>query len=184
MKYIGWLLFFITAGIGIFIYINTAKRYKKIIEEKDKEINMWIEKVKILEKDTVKTVENVDRSKSLIVSIQSDKIFTDYISNDLTVFGKDTLSKVINSIDSIEGEILIGVHTDDLPIGKNLRGRFPTNWELSAFRAAKIAKFFMKEGISSNRIIAAGFANSQPVDEGKTGEARKKNRRVEISIIK
>ncbi len=184
MKYIGWILFFLTAGLGGFFFINSVNRYKKALQEKDRELKMWIDKVKELKSDTVKSEDNKGREMLLFAEIPSDGFFTDYVNNQLTVSAMDTLSKIATALDTMEGNILIGVHTDDLPIGKSLQKRFPTNWELSSFRAAVIARFLIKQGIEPDRLIPAGFAYSRPLNREKTPEARRENRRIDIYILR
>lgn len=51
-------------------------------------------------------------------------------------------------------------HTDSSPI-QTLQ--FPSNWELSAARAAGVVKFFLESGISSQKLKASGFADAVPI---------------------
>lgn len=51
-------------------------------------------------------------------------------------------------------------HTDSSPI-KSLQ--YPSNWELSAARAAGVVKFFLESGISSQKLKASGFADALPI---------------------
>ena len=64
-------------------------------------------------------------------------------------------------------------HTDDRPIAT---ATFPSNWELSAARAASAARYLIAHGIASARIDVEGYADVRPLD----AEARDANRRVEI----
>ena len=50
-------------------------------------------------------------------------------------------------------------HTDDEPINT---ARYPSNWELSASRAAGIIRFLISQDIDSVRMKATGFADTQP----------------------
>jgi chemotaxis protein MotB len=76
-------------------------------------------------------------------------------------------------------------HTDDLPIRSD---RFPTNWELSAARAARIVRFFGENQVEKNRLKASGFADTKPKvpnldDQGRPiAENRATNRRIEVKI--
>ena len=74
-------------------------------------------------------------------------------------------------------------HTDDVPISSNLIEKFPSNWELSAARAAAVVGFLTDRGGISPEIFAAvGRSFYQPVGSNKSDEGRAQNRRAEIII--
>ena len=71
-------------------------------------------------------------------------------------------------------------HTDDQPIHTLL---YPSNWELSAMRAAEVMRFMESEfRIPASRIEARGYGEFKPIAENDTPEGRAKNRRVEIRL--
>lgn len=76
-------------------------------------------------------------------------------------------------------------HTDDIPIRSY---KFPSNWELSASRAANVLRQMIESGIPQDQSRAIGFADIRPLIEPRdsTGSlvpgARAANRRVEIVI--
>ena len=70
-------------------------------------------------------------------------------------------------------------HTDKRPISTP---QFPSNWELSAARAIAVAKILVDEGVSPNRLVAAGFGEFQPIDTADTPEAYRRNRRIEFKL--
>ncbi len=83
-------------------------------------------------------------------------------------------------------DILIEIdgHTDDVPIRTK---QFPSNWELSASRSTQVVRYFIRQGISKNKLKASGFADSRPkvpnIVNGKPNRTnRAKNRRVKVSI--
>jgi len=67
------------------------------------------------------------------------------------------------------------------PIG-NLAQRYPTNWELSAARAALAVRFFVGEGLSDARFWAIGRAANDPVASNSTAEGRADNRRLRLVL--
>ncbi len=71
-------------------------------------------------------------------------------------------------------------HTDDRPI-RTLQ--FPSNWELSAARAARIVRLFEERGIVPGRMVVAGMGENQPVADNATTEGRNRNRRVTLVIL-
>lgn len=83
------------------------------------------------------------------------------------------LKKLPNSID-VEG------HTDNLPINNEL---FPSNWELSAARAASVVHLFTRYGVNPQRLSSIGYAEFRPVASNSTAEGRVRNRRVKVVIL-
>jgi chemotaxis protein MotB len=81
---------------------------------------------------------------------------------------------------SIKGrEFQVGGHTDNKPIRTK---RFPSNWELSGARAIDVGELLIEYGVPGNRISAAAYADTQPVESNDTAEGRAKNRRIEIAL--
>jgi len=70
-------------------------------------------------------------------------------------------------------------HTDSRPISN---ARFPSNWELSAARAISVAQYLVTQGVSPNRLVAAGFGEFTPLDPAETDEAYRRNRRIEFKL--
>ncbi len=71
-------------------------------------------------------------------------------------------------------------HTDDRPIST---AAFPSNWELSAARAASVVHLFMDRGIAPERLAVMGFGQYRPAGPNDTLAGRNANRRVEIVIL-
>jgi chemotaxis protein MotB len=76
--------------------------------------------------------------------------------------------------------IRIEGHTDTRPIRTS---QFPSNWELSAARAARIVRLFEGHGISPGRMVVAGLGENRPLADNTTEEGRNRNRRVTIVIL-
>nr|WP_315487539.1 flagellar motor protein MotD [uncultured Undibacterium sp.] len=70
--------------------------------------------------------------------------------------------------------------TDNVPI-KN--STYPSNWELSAVRASRVARLFMENGVDENRMTAVGQGPKLPVGSNDTAEGRARNRRVTVTIL-
>jgi chemotaxis protein MotB len=75
-------------------------------------------------------------------------------------------------------------HTDNIPIRGALRGRFPTNWELSTARATAAVRFLVeKAGVDPRRVGAVGYGEFRPIADNNTVEGRARNRRIAITIL-
>lgn len=78
-------------------------------------------------------------------------------------------------------EIRIEGHTDNVPLGPNIRYR--DNWELSAARAQNVMRLLQIEtGIPEERFAVAGYGEFNPVADNASESGRNQNRRVEIYI--
>ena len=71
-------------------------------------------------------------------------------------------------------------HTDDRPINTL---QFPSNWELSAARAASVVHFLMRAGIEPERMAAIGYGEHRPIAGNDQEEGRQRNRRVTLVIL-
>ena len=63
-----------------------------------------------------------------------------------------------------------------------LGGRFPSNWELSAARAISVVRYLVDKGIPPDHLVAAGYGEFQPIEEGDSEDAMSKNRRIELKL--
>jgi chemotaxis protein MotB len=89
------------------------------------------------------------------------------------------LRAVAGVISDTEFPIMVEGHTDNTPIN-NLR--FPSNWELSSARASSVVRLFVENGVSPDRLTAAGYADQRPIADNSTDEGRARNRRVAIML--
>ncbi|EMJ93576.1 OmpA family protein [Leptospira kirschneri str. JB] len=88
----------------------------------------------------------------------------------------DRLAEIVKENPDIE--IQIEGHTDNV-------GKKKDNLILSEKRAAAVAEYlFQKHSISKARIQTKGFGDSVPLSKNDSEEARKKNRRVNFTILK
>jgi len=71
-------------------------------------------------------------------------------------------------------------HTDARPLSG--AGRLRNNWELSAARAISVVRYLIEKGVDPKRLVAAGFGEFQPLEEGETPDALAKNRRIELKL--
>ncbi|MFS8182955.1 peptidoglycan -binding protein [Pseudovibrio denitrificans] len=102
--------------------------------------------------------------------------------------GRNQLDILASAILELEGQIpdeinwvlRVDGHTDARPLSGT--GRLRDNWELSAARAISVVKYLISKGVEPDRLVAAGFGEFQPLEEGTTDEAYAKNRRIELKL--
>jgi chemotaxis protein MotB len=107
-------------------------------------------------------------------------------SADLSPEGVEKLKGVAERIKRKfpERNLRVEGFTDSRPIGERLVDRFPSNWELSAARAAAVVRHLRwTHGIAADRFEVVGFGPHQPVATNETAEGRRQNRRVRIAVL-
>ena len=98
--------------------------------------------------------------------------------------GKQTLAKLAPVLKTMTGQkIEIKGFTDNVPIGPELRARFPSNVELSKARAQSVAELLVAQGVPASIMTTSGLGDAQPVAPNDTAQGRAKNRRVVMDIV-
>ena len=121
-------------------------------------------------------------SKFLVIRLESDVIF-DSGSAKLSTQGLETLRDIAQNYQDYPDRIMsIEGHTDNKLIAGNLARFYPTNWELSAARAAAAANFLTQQGVPEDKLRIVGFGALQPIASNDTEEGRAANRRIEIRL--
>jgi hypothetical protein len=84
-------------------------------------------------------------------------------------------------IDGVK-QVIVDGHTDDIPIKS---AKFPSNWELSAARASRVARFIVEKLRYPAKFVAvSGYGPHRPLKANTNDFNRALNRRVEIKIQK
>jgi chemotaxis protein MotB len=71
-------------------------------------------------------------------------------------------------------------HTDTRQLSAT--SPFKSNWELSSARAISVVQYLISKGVPPQRLVAAGFGEFQPIDQGNSDEAFGHNRRIELKL--
>jgi len=90
------------------------------------------------------------------------------------------LEGVAQMLKEDDHDIQIEGHTDNSPINTP---HYPTNWELSAARASRVARLFADNGVAPERLVAAGYGEFKPVESNATPEGKARNRRVIVTLL-
>ena len=90
------------------------------------------------------------------------------------------LEGLVGPVRDFPHAVVVEGHTDNVPV---LRGRYPSNWELSVARAVSVIDFFTERGASPGKFVAGGYGQYRPVHDNDTEEHRALNRRIEITLI-
>lgn len=79
----------------------------------------------------------------------------------------------------IDWALQVDGHTDSKRIANP---QFPSNWELSSARATSVVKYLISRGVPPKRLVAAGYGEFQPLEEGNTEDVLRRNRRIELKL--
>lgn len=102
-------------------------------------------------------------------------------SSDLQSDFIPVIDKLKNSLQTIEGRVIVAGHTDNVPIKTH---RFRSNWDLSSSRAVSVVHELLHDSnLKPNRFAVEGHGDAQPVVPNTSAENRAVNRRVELTII-
>ena len=115
----------------------------------------------------------------------SERILFDPGKSEIMTEGETVLNNIANLLNGElkDCEVRIEGHTDNVPIGQNLKQKYPSNWELSAARASSAVVFLTEKGqVTPKRLSAVGRADTSPVVENDTPQNKAKNRRIDIVI--
>jgi len=121
----------------------------------------------------------LERPEGLAVAVGEPLLFASGTA-ELSDPGRRVLESLGEVLERTDVGIDVEGHTDDLP---PVRGRFPTNWELSAARAVHVAEYLAAaSGVAPERLSAAGYADCKPRAANLNAQNRQLNRRVEIIL--
>ena len=79
----------------------------------------------------------------------------------------------------IDWALQVDGHTDIRPISSS---QFPSNWELSTARAISVVRYLASRGVPPKRLVAAGYGEFQPLEDGTSEEVLTRNRRIELKL--
>ncbi|THB65054.1 MAG: glycine zipper 2TM domain-containing protein [Gammaproteobacteria bacterium] len=131
---------------------------------------------KKLRKELKQTGVSVTRSGNSIILNMPGNITFASGSSDLNARFFAVLSSITKVVNEYKSTLILIVgHTDSV-------GSEKSNLILSEKRANSVASYMSSQGILSNRIMIAGYGESQPIASNENNSGRQQNRRVEITL--
>lgn len=125
-----------------------------------------------------------------LIRVRRDRLWIEVEINTSLLFASGSADlfpdarPVLEDLAEILGAFPVRIHaegfTDDVPINTP---SFPSNWELSAGRAATVIRLFAENGLDPTTMAAIGFGEHRPIADNDSAEGRMKNRRVTIVIL-
>jgi chemotaxis protein MotB len=116
----------------------------------------------------------------MLLSLPDELLFA---SNDARVApkGKQLLDDVAEVLKvASDRELQVAGHSDARPVRY---GRYPDNWRLSSERALNVMQYLIERGVARERISAAAYGSTRPIDPAQTEQAARRNRRIEIVLL-
>jgi len=116
---------------------------------------------------------------TLEVEIKTDVLFPSGVAR-VQPAAVPVLDKVAAILKPFPNAIRVEGHTDNRPINTTT---FPSNWELSAARAANVVQLFTRDGVDPARMEVLGLGEQRPVAGNDSATGRNANRRVVIVVM-
>ncbi len=149
------------------------------------------QKLKTAQRGLVRALRPQIEKGDITIDLNNERLLINLASNylfgsghdEVTPEGVDALKRVGAVLkDYPEYKVAVDGHTDNVPIGGELKNKFPTNKELSESRAVNAAKALTKGGLGTT--TTHGYADTKPVEPNTTAAGRAKNRRIEVRVTK
>lgn len=147
----------------------------------------------VIEKNGLEKEAAVRYSAEGVSLVFQSTTFFETLSADISPEGSKALEPFfaeITRIQTAEGKtfkVAVEGHTDSRRI---LSGPYPSNWELSSARAARVVRAFIDHGFDPKRLVAIGYADTRPeAERAPAGEdsigagVDERDRRVVIRIF-
>jgi chemotaxis protein MotB len=128
----------------------------------------------------IRDVDIAYQQRGVRISFDSRMLF-DAGSANLRAGSEKVLIAVAKRLKQFDNRrIHVEGHTDSTAIAT---AQFPSNWELSASRSARVVRFFIDKGqLNPASLVAVGYGSTQPISDNRTSEGRSRNRRVDIIL--
>ncbi len=170
----GWITFLILAAFSLIFYNVSYLPLQAKVVRLEQEIKMWTQRVEELT-DSLKVLTS--GSDTLFrASYRFDELFTSPEELKISTQGETVLRGIVSHLRS--GRVEVIGHTDS----KSPPAPWRSNWDYSAAAAAAVARRLISFGISAERVLVVGLADTRPLVAQTGADAQIINRRVEIAV--
>ena len=119
--------------------------------------------------------------RGLVVHVIADNVLFDEGMADLQPPGRKLLDAMAPTLTSLPNPLRVEGHANKNPVSPN--GPWPSNWELSAYRATTVLRYLAGVGVPDTRMSAAGYSDTEPLVPYTNPDAMALNRRVDIVVL-
>ena len=118
--------------------------------------------------------------RGLVVHIVADQVLFDAEQAVLRPEGRSILDAVAPTLRDLPNALGVEGHANHLPVTPG--GAWPSNWELSAYRATTVVRYLAGTGIPGTRMVANGYSDTRPLVPPSDPTSIGVNRRVDVVI--
>ncbi len=118
--------------------------------------------------------------RGLVVHIVADQVLFDAERADLRPDGVTVLDALAPTLREIPNQLAVEGHANHLPVSPG--GPWPSNWELSAYRATTVVRH-LAHAVPQERMSAQGYSSTRPLVPENDPDAITVNRRVDIVVL-
>jgi chemotaxis protein MotB len=119
--------------------------------------------------------------RGLVVHIVADAVLFDAEEAVLRPEGRQILDAVAPALRDLPNQLGVEGHANHLPVTPG--GPWPSNWELSAYRATTVVRYLAGDGVPQARMAANGYSDTRPLVPASDPDALTVNRRVDVVVM-
>jgi chemotaxis protein MotB len=148
---------------------ETERLLGKVAEDVERALQELVDEKQVVVRRFVDRVE---------VEIRTDILFGS-ASAELSKRAQAIIERLSDALAPFPNPVRVEGHTDDMPIRTRA---YPSNWELSAARAATVVHIMSTRGLAPQRLAVLGYGEFRPLETNATPEGRNQNRRVLLVV--
>ncbi|MGY1703656.1 flagellar motor protein MotB [Geodermatophilus sp. SYSU D00697] len=119
--------------------------------------------------------------RGLVVHIVADQVLFDAEEAVLRPEGRTVLDAIAPTLRALPNDLGVEGHANHLPVTPG--GPWPSNWELSAYRATTVVRYLAGDGVPQERMAANGYSDTRPLVPDTDPDAVTVNRRVDVVVL-
>jgi chemotaxis protein MotB len=119
--------------------------------------------------------------RGLVVHIVADQVLFDAEQAVLRPEGRQLLDAIAPTLRGLPNSLGVEGHANHLPVTPG--GIWPSNWELSAYRATTVVRYLTTGGVPGTRMVANGYSDTRPLVPPADPNSISVNRRVDVVVL-